>query len=309
MSTFNYSFYGEGIMYPPDLAPNISAIQQAGWTSVILSLFHIDANGNIIYNNPMIIQNGTYVGDPAWPGQVAQLKGGSVNTILASIGGWDVSDFSNLKTIYNNNNNSFQGTLLQSNFQVFRTTFPDISIIDMDCENTYDQDSFVAFCEMLIEIGFGITFCPYDLGELDFWTGSLAAIQSNYPGGVKWWNLQCYAGGGGNTQGVLPIWLNAIRKAIPGFNTDGYIQVSDWSRFWNVPEYGPPYWDGDCPQAVQNWISQFNGDASVGGAFIWNLDQILTYESTEQQHPDPQSCGNVGMTDYVNAMKAALGSS
>jgi len=298
MSALNIAAYGEGIMYPPNLAPNISAIQQAGWNTIILGLFHISSSGDIGFNDTSIIQGGKYVGDSTWPGQLTQLKSGNISTLLASIGGGGVSDYENIMTIYQSNNNSFQGTALQSNFQTFRNTFTAVSIIDMDCEDNYDQPSFVAFCEMLIEMGFGITFCPYTYDS--FWTGSLAAIQAQYPGAVKWWNLQCYDGGNGNDPAD---WAASIQQAIPGFDTNGYILASDWSRFWNT-QY--KIWEGDCPQAVQSLLSQFKGEACVGGAFIWTLDQILDYAATEKQHPDAHSCGSVGMSDYVNAMVAAL---
>lgn len=284
-------------MYPPTLEQNLFAITQAGWTSVILSLFHIDSSGDIIYNNPMIVQNGVYVGDAAWPEQVAQLKTNSlVTTVLASIGGGGVSDFSNIQTIYDNNNNSFNETPLQKNFQVFRQSFPAIDLIDMDCEDNYDQPSFVAFCEMLIEIGFGITFCPYQ--NKPFWTGSLTAIEQNYPGAVKWWNLQCYDGGAGNDPAT---WAAAIQKAIPGFNTDGFILAGDWSRLWNGQ-----YWQGDCPNQVQSMLSPFKPESCVGGAFIWTIDDMINYAAISKQHPDSGSCGNVEMPDYVVAIEDAL---
>lgn len=297
MSTLNIAAYGEGIMYPPTLEQNMFAITQAGWTSIILSLFHIDSSGDIIYNNPMIVQNGAYVGDAAWPGQVAQLKKDSpVTTILASIGGGGVSDFSNIQTIYDNNNNSFNETPLQKNFQVFRQSFPAIDLIDMDCEDNYDQPSFVAFCEMLIDIGFGITFCPYR--NKGFWTGSLTAIEQDYPGAVKWWNLQCYDGGAGNDPAT---WAAAIQKAIPGFNTDGFILAGDWSRLWNGQ-----YWQGDCPSQVQSLLSPFEPESCVGGAFIWTIDNMIDYAAISKQHPDPGSCGDVEMPDYVAAIADAL---
>ena len=182
MSTSNIAAFAEGVMYPPSLSPLIPSLQQAGWTTLILGLFHIDSSGNIGFNNKMIIENGSYTGDTGWPGQISQLLGGSsqITLIEASIGGGGVQDFQNIQNIYQNNNKSFAGTLLQRNFQVFHQTFPIITLIDMDCEEAYDQPSFVGFCEMLIQMGYGITFCPYTRDT--FWTGSLAAIQQQHPG-------------------------------------------------------------------------------------------------------------------------------
>ena len=73
-----------------------------------------------------------------------------------------MKDFETIKTIYNDNNNSFSGTQLEKNCKVFRATFPAIDGIDMDFKEAYDLPSFVDFCKMLIGMGFDITFCPYE---------------------------------------------------------------------------------------------------------------------------------------------------
>jgi len=307
MANRTIAAFGLGEVCPPKLAKNMSAIQKAGWTTVIVSLFHIDAFGNLGINDTMITHNGTYTGNPDWPGQLQQLlkgPGTTITTLEASIGGWGVQDFENVKTIYQKNKKSFDRTLLQKTFNTFFTKFPAIRLIDMDMENTYDQESFAAFCQMLIKIGFGITFCPYQ--QQSFWTNSLAALNKSNPGAVKWWNLQCYAGGVGNDP---KDWADAISKAIPGFNTKGFILASDWSRNLNQPNTNPSswYWEGDCPPAVQAQLAQFAQEPSVGGSFLWNIDQILNYAADQKKKPDPQPCGVVGMTDYVAAMKKALG--
>jgi hypothetical protein len=308
MSSLNVAAYGEGMMYS-SLSQNMSAIQTAGWTSVILGLFHVDASGNIFFNDTEIITNGGYIGSSDWPSQLQQLlhgQGSTITTLLASIGGGGVSDFANVQAIYQNNNNSFSGTALQQNFQTFFSTFPMITLIDMDVEEAYDSDSFVAFCQMLIQIGFGITFCPYTY--MPFWTGSLASLNQSNPGAVKWWNLQCYDGGAGNNP---QDWANAITSAIPGFDTTGFIIPGDWSRNLAKPNQNPSswYWQGDCPPAVQALMASFAQQSCVGGGFIWTIDQILNYAADQKQKPDPHPCGNVGMSNYVAAITKALGTS
>lgn len=309
MSTPNIAAYGEGIMYPPNLSPNIAAIQGAGWTSIILGLFHISATGDIGFNNSAIISGGQYVGDASWPAQLQQLmqpgSGNTITTLLASVGGGGVSDFANVQSIYEANGNSFAGTALQTNFKAFYTSFPLIRLIDMDVEDNYDQPSFTAFCQMLAQIGFGITFCPYATWEMGFWTGSLAALNTSNPGAVKWWNLQCYDGGGGNSPKV---WADAITHAIPGFDTTGFILAGDWSRNLAQPQKDPStwFWQGDCPPAVQSLMASFSGQACVGGGFIWTIDQILDYAAQQQKKADPAPCGTVTMSNYVAAIAAGL---
>jgi len=300
MSTPNIALYAGGPLGPTAITQNLRATQQVGWTTIILSLFHIgNPNnvqgqhwGDIIFNGaPMVVSQGKYVADPSWPGNVAKLKQNSfITQIYASFGGGiTVVDFTTIQTIYNNNNNSFSGTMLEKNFQVFRQTFPAIDGIDMDCEDNYDQPSFVAFCQMLIGMGFAITFCPYQ--DPSFWTGSLAALQQSNPGAVKWWNLQCYAGGNGNDP---QMWASAITQAIPKFPTDGFIVAGDWSRWYDKQQQ---QWNGDCPSAVTSLISSFAGESCFGGGFIWNMDQILT------DGQNTAGCGAVEtMADYVKAL-------
>ncbi|HZS27601.1 MAG TPA: hypothetical protein VFB76_10250 [Candidatus Angelobacter sp.] len=313
MKTLNVAAYGQGIMYK-DLAKYRQAIRTAGWDSIILGMLHPHPEDDkkrtqsIYFGNIPILQNGTYIGDSKWPSQLKDLlkgEGTSLYHLLAGIGGGGVGDFANIMQIYQNNNNSFDGTVLQTNFQTFHAKFPMITMLDMDVEDAYDIPSFVAFCQMLIQIGFGITFCPYTC--MDFWTGSLKQLNQSNPGAVKWWNLQCYDGGTGNDPQQ---WADAISKAIPGFNTTGFILPGDWSRNLAKQDKNDPstwYWQGDCPPAVRQLMRSFKDEPCVGGGFIWTIDQILGYVDAQKEKPDPHPCGNVGMKDYIAAITGVLG--
>jgi hypothetical protein len=83
---------------------------------------------------------------------------------------------------------------------------------------------------------------------------------------VKWWNLQCYDGGGGNNP---QDWADAIAKDAPSHQTEGYIVAGDWVRFYD-PDAGS--WAGDCPNAMEQLFSGFRKQACVGGGFLWSLD-------------------------------------
>jgi hypothetical protein len=262
--------------------------------------------GDIMYNtaDPLMITEGKYVGPSGWPGQIAQLKGGSsqVTQLYATLGGdgSSVIDFQTIKTIYNNNHQSFSGTDLEKNFRVFRKTFPAVDGIDMDCEETYDVPSFVAFCKMLIGFGFGITFCPYIM--MDFWTGALVQIEKDHPRAVKWWNLQCYDGGGNNDPQT---WANAIKNAFPGRQTNGYIVAGDWARFYDPNSNS---WGGDCPPSLQAKFSGFSSEPCIGGGFVWSLDAI---RSTMNAQPawGSNGCGSadISLAGYVAAIRKGLG--
>jgi hypothetical protein len=311
MKPLNVAAYGMDAMYS-NLAVNLQAIQTAGWNSIILGMLHPHLSGDVWYNDTQILSNGNYIGRPDWPSLLQKLTQGPGAGIrlAATVGGappW-VDDFSNIQTIYQKNNSSFAGTVLQKNFQELFKKLPTIRLIDMDVEETYDEDSFIAFCQMLIQIGYGITFCPYEkpFNNKTFWTGSLKTLNQSNPGAVKWWNLQCYAGGARNKP---QDWADAISGAIPGFDTTGFILASDWSRFLAKPDANPRSWSwgGDCPPDMQKKMEPFGKQACVGGAFIWNIDQILGYANDQKQKPDPAPCGNVGMRDYVAAITKGLG--
>jgi hypothetical protein len=308
MTTLNIAAYTQGLMaYPPNLAPNIKAIQSAGWDTIILGLLHIDDKGNVFFSSEEILHGGHYVGKSEWPEQLTELltgQGSIIQNLLASVGGASTLDFTHISDIYRENHNSFDGTVLRANFQKFRETFRSVITIEMDVEDCYDQPSFVAFCRMLADMGFAITFCPYATWEMSFWTGSLQELDESHRGVVRWWDLQCYAGGDRNNPQE---WADAIKAAIPHFDTTGFILVSDWSRFLDKPreDRSSWRWNGDCPTEMADKLSRLNGP-SVGGAFVWTIGSILDYAKNQREKPDPQPCGNVGMGNYIQAIKDAL---
>lgn len=292
MSKLNFAVYAEGIIYPttnqPAVSTTLSQLQNSGFTTLILGLFHIGRNfsiqpsqimGDIYFNDTLVISEGRYVGDPDWPALINSALGGTVTSLCASIGGGGgVMDFETLQNIYQQNDNSYVGTNLASNLKVLKQTFPAISIIDLDCEDNYDLPSFVAFCQLVNSLGFQLTFCPYTYQQ--FWTNALQQLNNSNKGAVKWWNLQCYDGGHSNKPAQ---WAHAITEAIADFDTTAFILAGDWTN--------------DSPSLVQSRMKSFSSPA-VGGGFIWTLDQIIANSSS-----DPQQA----MTAYVDAISVGLG--
>lgn len=308
MSVPNIAMYAGNTLGPSKIAQNRKPARQAGWTTIILGLFHIGyppryAEAEIFFNDTSIIKGGSDAGkfntgfDPAWPGEIARLKQNSrITKIYASIGGGgDVVDFGTIKNIFEDNNNSFSRTPLETNLQLIKDTFDAVDGIDMDCEDIYDQPSFTAFCEMVAGMGFGITFCPYDELQMTFWARSLKALEAGKKtkGAVKWWNLQCYDGGSGNDPKT---WAKAIARQMPKFTTDGFILAGDWNRFYDSdPDWLK--WRGHCPSDVKRQLSGFS---KLGGGFLWSMDSIL------EEGPKIEGCGRVvGMTDYAAAIREA----
>jgi hypothetical protein len=316
MTMPSIAVYAGGLLRPQDIMKAMN-VRNEGFSTIIIDMFHIGNPavkagtqlGDIIFNgdDPLVIRDGKYVAASDWPGHIAELKapGSKVTKLYACFGGappW-VHDFQTIQTIYNDNNNSFSGTQLEKNCEVFRATFPAIDGIDMDCEETYDLPSFVAFSKMLAGMGFNLTFCPYDTNQMNFWTTALVQIEQAYPDVVKWWNLQCYDGGGGNNP---QDWSDAIAKAAPGRQTQGYILAGDWVRFYD-PDPDWKSWRGDCPNAIEQMFSGFAKQACVGGGFLWSLDLI---NDSESRAGSGNGCGGANpiyATDYIEAVKQGLG--
>ena len=272
VSTRNLVLYALNSLGPYKIQNEIDNMRGDGFTTIVIGMFHIGNPsvakntqlGDIIFNGgePIVIRAGKDVSNaPNWPRQIAKLKGdgSSVTKVYACFGGGDpVQNFSTIKEIYDKHR-TFEGTQLKRNLAVFRKTFPAFDGIDMDCEDAYDLPSFVAFCEMMIGMGYDITFCPY--AAQDFWNNALARIDKHPGAKVKWWNLQCYAGGAGN---------NPKDWSPPGA-PPGYIIPGDWGHFWD-PEYKA--WFGDCPAPMGQLFKTFSGQSAVGGGFVYELDLI-----------------------------------
>jgi hypothetical protein len=96
---------------------------------------------------------------------------------------------------------------------------PAIDGIDFDDEDLFDADTTVAFAQMLHELGYDVTFCPYMM--TDYWVGCLKRLNDQTPGLVTAFNLQCYAGGEGNDPGT---WIKAVQEAMwPNFDAAGFV--------------------------------------------------------------------------------------
>lgn len=306
----NIAMYAGDPLAPGQIDANLQATKSAGWTTVILSFIHISdqrsnkPDGSILFFNETPIIENQQVLPPfqAWNASLAQLKQGStISKLYISVGGGDsVFDFATIRRIYQNNGSSFANTPLLKNLVWLHNSFPAIDGIDMDCEDAYDQASFVAFCKLVHDIGFNeITFTPFT--NPDFWIGSLQQIHNSAWGlnAVKWFNLQCYAFPPAPPLPIPGVWADLIKQRMPEFNTNNFILAGAWARY----KTGSGSWDKDCPGVVEDRIKNFlqNAHKSLDGGFIWNMDGML------QTANDPSGCGTIKtMEDYYKAIWEAM---
>lgn len=327
MAPNNLVLYGLNQLGPYNIGQRVEPVKASGFTTIVMGMLHIGNPavksttqlGDIIFNGdePLVIRGDErfpLVTDPqqkaecaAWPAQIAALKSGttSVTKVYASVGGggWDyvkkmplVRDFETIQTIYKANGNTFQNSVLEKNFRNFRKLFPAIDGIDMDCEETYDLVSFIPFCEMLIGLGFELTFCPYT--EQSFWVKALWSLeQKHLMRYVKWWNLQCYDGGSTNNPDD---WAAAIGRVFGQPPAPEYIVPGRAANFWDGR------WRGECPADISRDFAAWP-KAALAGGFIWEMDAIIDAEHRQAEKPCPNDPSPITLAGYLGALKKGLG--
>ena len=298
-SVYPIAIYANGLFqdgYPnPPVAYTTQAAQlNAGITTPILWSIHIHANGDLYLNDSPFVSNGQilYSTDPTqgvnpdFPALMAALTGGggSVAEVLVSVGAWGTtSDFSNWLGAQ---------PAVQANLSALVSAFGVAGVdFDYESEDGYtaaDQSMIVTLTLQVFAAGCYVTYCPYT--AMDFWAGCLSAA---YAGAgnvqpVKWMNLQCYAGGGGNDQ-ILNQWIASVKGANAG--------VADPAAFI-VPGFAVAgsESDGQTPSQLQQTFAGLSASGVTGG-FLWNSGAIFSGEP------------GVGYTpaDYAEAISQGLG--
>ncbi|MCP3167765.1 PKD domain-containing protein [Myxococcus qinghaiensis] len=251
--------YGGGPFYSGGTAV-MDDLRASGFTTIILWSFHIEDNGDLVYNDIPVVRNGAYIGDAAWPTRLATLKTAptSVNRIEVSIGAWSVPDFERMARLVNGTAAGCGTTLvcgtgtnsiLYRNFQALKTATR-ADAVNFDDESAYDLAPTTTFGQMLIGLGYKITFAPYT--QQTFWRN----LKDNLGGSVDKIYLQVYDGGAGNNPAS---WNTAMGMTVdPGL----------WSR------HGTGCTSGDSPASVQSRMSGWKTSAGIRGGFMWLYDDI-----------------------------------
>ena len=263
MSSMTVAIYADGRLYGGGAAV-IEDLKASGFNSVVAWALHVHTNGDLWFNDEAIVTGGTYSGAAGWPALLASLKQGqtSVNRLSFSVGGWGVGDFPNIQALLANGGGKPGGTLYES-FAALKQAVPEIDAIDLDDETLYDTATTVGFCQMLAQLGFQVTFCPYQ--QPPFWTGCLAQLEQSNPGLVTAFNLQCYAGGIYNSPAE---WISQISAAMGSrFPAAAMVVPGLWCS------NGPDCLQGQCPDSIQTSFQQYKTE-QVGGGFIWVLGDI-----------------------------------
>src|SRR5579872_5663383 len=174
--------FGGGPFYK-NAAPHITEIENSGFTEAIVWSVEVNSVGDLNFNGEFpLTSGGVYVGNqthPDFPGNMAQLKQGTVKRITFSVGSSNYGDWENITALVN-----AQGTgpssILYKDFAALKAAIPALDAIDV----------------MLGQLGYHVMPDPYTNNS--YWINLVAQINSQLPGTVDGVHLQAYAGGAGN---------------------------------------------------------------------------------------------------------------
>ena len=259
--------FGGGPFYK-NAAPNITEIENSGFTEAIVWSVEVNSSGDLNFNGEFPLTSaGVYVGNqthPDFPGNMAQLKQGTVKRVTFSIGSSNFGDWENITALV-----KAQGTgpdsILYKDFQALKAAIPALDALDFDDENSYDEPTTIAFGVMVGQLGYHVMPDPYTNNS--YWINLVSQMNNQLPGTVDGVHLQAYAGGQGNS---------------PCVNWD----------FGSVPVF-PGLWDKNyTPAQVESIMSGWHSQCGIIGGFMWLYDDFV---------------GNGLAAQYAAAINAAVG--
>lgn len=309
MNNTNVAVYCSGSFGPGKIVNQIANVQKSGFTTIILWSMHVGREnigqpyGELVFNDGDIRITNNNIFNPdgdstiaAWPGDLAQLKqnGSSVDKIFISMGGDDrfVYDFRTIEYMLDNN----MADVIRNNFSTLRTAFTIdgqcvIDGIDIDNEEVVKASTITDFCEILFELGFEVTFCPFS-SPIE-WQGYMQTLWDKGHR-VSWWNLQCYSGGDGNLSYLQP-WINALSTVVG--NNQGASYLVPGLAVLGATDSTPQ----QCPNGNGGICQSLSSVSNLGlaGGFVWTYDSILG-------NTKPCSDSVPTATDYAKAIRNGL---
>jgi signal transduction histidine kinase len=225
--------------YAPGIATQ-EAARSSGFTRLFLFALHVNTNGDISFNNILLIQNGIYIGDPTWAVTLAALKvqPTSVDRIEAVIGGTNDMSFANIKDLLASQGTGTNSILYQDLLVLKNAT--GVDAIQLDDEQTYDVATTVSFGRMIAGLGMKISLHPYTAP--DFWV----KIKSQLGEDVDAVYLSCYGNGEGNEPAV-------------------------WNHAFGGFKVYPGLWGGspDNPLSITTKFRNWQNTLGITGGFLW----------------------------------------
>jgi hypothetical protein len=265
--------FGGGPFYKGNAAPNITEIENSGFTEAIVWSVEVSSTGDLNFNGEFpLTSGGVYVGNtyyPNFPADMAQLKEGTVKRVTFSIGSSNYGDWEDITNLVNS-----QGTgptsILYQDFAALKAAIPALDAIDFDDENSFNSPTTISFGVMLGNLGYHVMPDAFD--DSSYWTNVVSQINDQLPGTADGVHLQAYAGGAGNNPCV-------------GWN------------FGTVPVF-PGLWDqDDTPSQVQSIMTGWHEQCGIIGGFMWLYDDFVgTGEAAEYASAINNAVASSGFT-------------
>jgi hypothetical protein len=242
--------FGGGPFYK-NAAANITEIENSGFTEAIVWSVEVSSTGDLNFNGEFPLTSaGVYIGNelhPDFPGNMAQLKQGTVKRVTFSIGSSNYGDWEDITNLVNTQGTG-PGSILYEDFAALKAAIPALDAIDFDDENSFNSPTTIAFGVMLGQLGYKVEPDAFDNNS--YWENVVAQINTQLPGTSDGVHLQAYAGGSGNNPCV-------------GWN------------FGTVPVW-PGLWDQvDTPSQVQSIMTGWHSQCGINGGFLWLYDDIV----------------------------------
>lgn len=226
-------------------------MKQSGYNTIMLWSVHVGEDGDLVFNDIKVCEDGEYVGKPEWSEAWKSLKEGetSITRIELSVGAWGCADFENIQALITRDGMG-EDTILYRNFKaLIEATGADA--VNYDDESCYHVTSAVAFGRMCESMGVKVTLCPYT--NMYFWQ----QVNDKLGDLVDRVYLQCYGGGINNK---VADWEAALgKKIIPGY--------------WNIANAG------QGKTAAQVGAALRENKEVVTGGFMWLYDEMRNNDS------------------------------
>ncbi|HEU5124842.1 MAG TPA: RICIN domain-containing protein [Verrucomicrobiae bacterium] len=254
-------YVGSDFYAPGDSTQTAARI--SGFNRLFLSSLHIDSEGNITYNDTPVVQDGVYVGDPAWGTKLAALKTkpSDIQRLELVIGGsGDNTSFANIRKLVVAQGTDSQSILYRDFLALKIAT--GVDAIQLADEITYDVRSTVAFSRMILELGLKVSLRP--CANPTFWADVKSQLSTN----VDAIYLQCYASGANNDPAVWNQIFGDL-KVYPGLwgNTDtpasAMMKMRNWQETLGITG-GFMWLNGFMPGDALKW----------SGALSYGLDSL-----------------------------------
>lgn len=115
----------------------------------------------VTFNGTILFKNGQYTGSVMLPETLRHFVHSSdlVDVLVASF----YESCEVLNAVYQANNKSFSGTLVEQHFRLMRQAFAAFPVIELEIDDEESEPAFMAFCDMLTNLGFVVTFDPKTL--------------------------------------------------------------------------------------------------------------------------------------------------